>query len=375
MTRGRTAKGAEATSLNRRPNPLSGPSKGAAFCRPRLCALVAACLVLLIWVDARAQADAPQTNQTSLVLQKRLRFLEKRVADLEQEAAGLRSEVKGLQYPSPPEALILCDKPIPLGRDDVRERFEREFYLILENRGLLTILVKRYRKFFPSLSDEIERFRAPYDLIYLAIAESYLNPRVVSSAGAGGMWQFIRETGKREGLFVGDTVDERYSIPLSTYSALSHLRRLYEAFGDWFLAMAAYNCGEARVREAIANQNTRDFFDLFLPEETERYVMRIAAFKEFISNPSKYGLNLDKKDLYIPYTVCDVIISTTRDVPTAALAQAMDLPYKAFRDHNLHLRRYTLVKGSYHIFLPLEKKGTFLRRIREVPGVSVEKDG
>lgn len=314
-------------------------------------------------------------SQTDILQQKRLGYLEKRVAELEKETASLRGEVQTLQFPGSPETVILCDKAIPLGRDDVRERFEREFYLILENKGLLTILVKRHSKFLSSLSGEIERFRVPSDLIYLAVAESYLNPRVVSSAGAGGMWQFIKETGRREGLFVGDGIDERYSIRLSTYSALSYLRKLYAEFGDWFLAMASYNCGEGRVREAISNQNTRDFFDLFLPEETERYVMRIAAFKELLSNPRKYGLKIDKKDFYRPYSLSDLIITVTRDVHTATLAQAAELPYKAFRDYNLHLRRYTLAKGSYHIFVPLEKREIFLRRIRGTPGVSVEKEG
>lgn len=329
--------------------------------------LLAVLLVLLPLCDTLAQ--------TGNVQQKRSGSLEKRVADLEKETANLRGEIENLRFPAPPETLTLCDKPIPLGRDDVRERFEREFYLILENRGLVTILAKRYYKFLSSISNDIERFRLPSDLIYLAIAESYLNPRAVSTAGAGGMWQFIKETGKREGLFISDLVDERYSIPLSTYSALNHLRKLYAEFGDWLLAMASYNCGEGKVREAIANQNTREFFDLFLPEETERYVLRIAAFKELIANSGKYGLNFDKKDYYNSYAVCDLIITMTRDVHTAVLAQAMDLPYKAFRDHNLHLRRYTLSKGSYHIFLPNEKKETFLRRIRGVPGVSVEKGG
>ncbi|HAR96062.1 MAG TPA: lytic transglycosylase [Deltaproteobacteria bacterium] len=337
--------------------------------------LLVVCLLLSVPGGIFAQGNASQTDTANIVLQKRIGSLEKRLADLEKEAIGLRSDVASLRFPSPPETLVLCDKPIPLGRDDVRERFDREFYLILENRGLLTILTKRYAKFFPSLLEEIEKFRFPSDLIYLAVAESYLNPRVVSTAGAGGMWQFIKETGKREGLFIGDGVDERYSIPLSTYSALFYLRRLYGEFGDWFLAMAAYNCGEARVREAIANQNTRDFFDLFLPEETERYVMRIGAFKELLSNPRKYGFNPEKKDYYPPYSVCDVIITTSKDLHTAVLAQAMDLPYKAFRDNNLHLRRYTLSKGTYHIFLPTERREAFLRRIRAVPGVSLEKDG
>jgi membrane-bound lytic murein transglycosylase D len=343
--------------------------------RIHFCALVLTVFLLLSLSNVFAQSNTPQTNQANMILQKRLGVMEKRVVDLEKETANLRSEIENLRFPSPPETLTLCDKPIPLGRDDVRERFDREFYQILENRGLLTILAKRHSKFLSAISDNIEKFGVPPDLIYLAIAESYLNPRDLSSAGAGGMWQFIKETGKREGLFINEIVDERYSIPLSTYSALNHLRKLYAEFGDWFLAMASYNCGAGKVREAIANQNTRDFFDLFLPEETERYIMRIAAFKELIANHRKYGLDLDNKSYYKPYSVCDLILTVTKDVHTAVLAQASDLPYKAFRDLNLHLRRYTLSKGSYHIFVPSEKRETFLRRIRGVPDVLVEKDG
>jgi membrane-bound lytic murein transglycosylase D len=335
-------------------------------------AILSAFLLLSALTCVSAQT-AP--SQAEIAQQKRLAVLEKRVADLEKEASGLQNEVGSMQFPPSPATLTLCDQPIPLGRDDVRERFEREFYLILENRGLLTILMKRQAKFASAMGDEMERFRVPQDLLYLAIAECYMNPRVVSSAGAGGMWQFMKETGRREGLLVSDLVDERFSIPLSTYSALSYLRKLYGEFGDWLLAMASYNCGEARVRESISNQNSRDFFDLFLPEETERYVMRIAAFKEILQNPRKYGLFIDKKDYYRPYSVYDVILTVTKDVHTSAIAQAADLSYKSFRDHNLHLRRYTLSKGSYHIFVPNEKKEIFLRRIRIVPGVSVEKGG
>lgn len=361
---------AEARRRGRCLNPFSCLSLGFTAkilsCSMRYQGFIIVAVLLLLLSLSHAAAE---TNTAQL---KRHGFLQKTGADPERETPYPRNPIDSLQFPSPPSTLILCDKQIPLGRDDVRERFEREFYLILENRGLLTILAKRHAKFVSAISDEIGRLRLPSDLIYLAIAESYLNPRVVSTAGAGGMWQFIKETGRREGLFINDIVDERYSIPLSTFSALAYLRKLYAEFGDWFLAMASYNCGEARTREAIANQNTREFFDLFLPEETERYVMRIAAFKELLTNPRKYGLFIDKKDYYKPYSVCDLILTVTKDVHTAVLAQAADLPYKPFRDHNLHLRRYTLSKGSYHIFLPYERKEIFLRKIRTVPGVSVK---
>ncbi len=277
-----------------------------------------------------------------------------------------------LTFPSPPDSLNLCDVAIPLGVDDVRERFEREYYQMLEHRGLLTILVKRYAKYGLTLSSEIARMNMPPDLIYLALIESYLNPRAVSRANAGGMWQFIKETGKREGLNISDNVDERYSIIRSTRSALSYLKRLNDEFGDWLLVMAAYNCGEARIRDAIANQMSRNFFDLYLPEETERYIYRVASMKEIITNAKKYGLTIDQKDLYKPFAVTEYLMEVKQDMHSAALAQAMDVSYKTFRELNLHLRKYILAKGVYPIYVPTEKKELFLRRIKDNPNVYVQ---
>ena len=299
---------------------------------------------------------------------------EKRIADPEKESAGSRKEVgllSLLTFPSPPESLTLCNKPIPLALDDIRERFEREYYQMLEHRGLLTILVKRHVKYGHILSDEISKMNLPSDLIYLALTESYLNPRAASKANASGMWQFIRETGKREGLNISDNVDERYSIVRSTKSALTYLKKLNDEFGDWLLVMAAYNCGEGRIREAIANQASRDFFDLYLPEETDRYIYRIASIKEIITNTKKYGLTIDQKDFYRPFVVTEYLLEVKHDTHTSLLAQAMDMSYKTFRELNLHLRKYNLPKGVYYLYVPSEKKDIFLRRIRENPGLSV----
>jgi membrane-bound lytic murein transglycosylase D len=297
---------------------------------------------------------------------------DRRIVDLEKEIAGLKREVTLLKMPPVPDMVSLCDKPIPLVNEDIREDFEREFYQFLENKGLLTILVKRYGKFLSVVSDEIDRMKMPPDLIYLAIVESYLNPRAKSSANAGGLWQFIKDTGKREGLFINDNIDERYSVTKSTRYALGYLKKLDDEFGDWFIAMAAYNSGENRLREAIANQNTRDFFELFLPEETDRYLYRIAAIKEILGNPRKYGLSIEQKDYYRPYAVAEVTIEIDRETHTSMLAQAMGLPYKAFREYNLHIRKYKLPRGIYHLYVPAEKKDTFLKGIGILPGVTLQ---
>jgi membrane-bound lytic murein transglycosylase D len=322
--------------------------------------------LLLVAAGAYGQSDVRERKQQPA---------EKRVADPEKEVAAPRKEVgllSLLTFPAPPDSLALCNKPIPLAVDDIRERFEREYYQMLEHRGLLTILVKRYAKYGPILSDEINRMNMPSDLIYLALTESYFNPRAVSKANAGGMWQFIKETGKREGLNINDNIDERYSIVRSTRSALGYLKKLNDEFADWLLVMAAYNCGEGRVREAIANQASRDFFELYLPEETDRYIYRIASMKEIITNTKKYGLTIDQKDAYKPFAVTEYLLEVKHDVHTATLAQAMDLSYKIFRELNLHLRKYNLPKGVYYLYVPSEKKEVFLRRVKENPNLGIQ---
>jgi hypothetical protein len=313
------------------------------------------------WADPETAQKNPQT-------------MEKKVSDLEKEVASLKRELGYLKMPNLPDRVSLCDRLIPLADEDVREDFEREFYQFLENKGLLTVLVKRYGKFLAVVSEELNRANMPSDLIYLAIAESYLNPRAVSKANAGGIWQFIRDTGKREGLFINDNIDERYSVTRSTKSALQYLGRLHEEFGDWLVAMAAYNAGEERLREAIANQNTKDFFQLFLPEETDRYVYRIAAVKEIVGNPEKYGLLIEKSDYYRPYAVTEVVLEVEKETHTALLAQAMDLSYKVFREYNLHIRKYKLPRGVYHLYVPVEKEEIFFREIGICPNVTVQKE-
>ncbi|MCS7280793.1 MAG: lytic transglycosylase domain-containing protein [Desulfobacterota bacterium] len=268
--------------------------------------------------------------------------------------------------------LYLFDTKIDLSRDDIKERFEREFFQFLDKRGLLYIIVKRYFQYRRLIEEEIKRIGLHHDLIYLVIAESYLNPRAVSKAEAQGLWQFIKETGKQEGLIINDTIDERYDIVRSTQIALLHLKKLHEEFKDWFLACAAYNAGLKRVKEAIQNQNTKDFFDLYLPEETERYIFRIVALKEIFENRERYGIKVDEKDGYKELSIDSITIRLDKELHTSILASSMGLPYRAFRYLNLHMRKYSLPKGTYNVYFPREKREFFLKNLRSIPHISIE---
>lgn len=312
---------------------------------------------------------------TSLAAQvvdgKKAGSVEKRLAQIEHEIASLKAVVAFNNLALLPDTLTLCDRKVSLAKDEMRERFEREYYQFLENRGLMTILVKRHLKYAAFINGEIQKMALPQDLIYLVITESYLNPRSVSQAQAAGLWQFMKETGKREGLSVNDHVDERFNIKRATRAALSHLKRLHGDFGDWFIAMAAYNAGPNRLKEAIENQDTRDFFDLYLPEETERYIFRILALKEILSNREKYGFVFTERELYKPVMIVEATIEAVREVPVLAIARYAELSYKAFRDINIHLRRYRLPKGTYNINLPSEKREAFLRRVKDSPYITL----
>ncbi len=297
--------------------------------------------------------------------------VEKRMGDLEKDVMRLERQADLFNLDALPDNLMLCDKKVPIYRGDVRERFEREFFQLLENKGLLTVVIKRYYKYLPMISEEIQRMGVPSDLIYLAVTESYLNPRAVSRANAAGMWQFIKETGKREGLLVNDHIDERFNMKKATRSALTHLKKLNAEFNDWLLAMCAYNAGPGRVREVIENQATRDFFDMYLPEETERYVFRVLALKEIIANRERYGIKINDKDLYRPAILSEVTIEASREFHSYILAKAMDTPYRTFRINNLHLRRYNLPRGIYRINVPVEKKEIFIKKMKTYDYIDV----
>jgi len=297
--------------------------------------------------------------------------VEKRIGDLEKDVMSLQRQTDIYNLDAMPDNLILCGKKVPIHKAEVRERFEREFFQILEHRGLLTVIIKRFLQYQPMISEEIRRIGVPEDLAYLAVAESYLNPRALSGASAAGMWQFIRETGQREGLSIDDYIDERYNITKSTRSALTHLKRLNGEFNDWLLAMAAYNAGAGRVREVINNQLTRDFFDMLLPEETERYIFRILSIKELISNRERYGIKIDEKTLYQPVKLAEVTIEANREFHTNVLASAMDLSYRTFRINNLHIRRYRIPKGTYTVNVPAEKKDIFIRKLQSLEHIRI----
>jgi hypothetical protein len=198
-----------------------------------------------------------------------------------------------------PAELSFCGERVPLEIPEVRERAEREFYLNLQSPGQIILYLKRAGRYFPVFEKILKEEKAPDDLKFLAVAESALY-MARSTKDAVGIWQFMPSTAKAMGLIVDEYVDERRHVEKSTHAAIQYLRSGYNAHKSWTLAAAGYNMGQENVRDNTDFQQKNSFYDLYLNEETSRYILRIAIVKEIMMNPARYGFTLQDKDLYKP---------------------------------------------------------------------------
>ncbi|AQV01137.1 MULTISPECIES: lytic transglycosylase domain-containing protein [Desulfococcus] len=261
---------------------------------------------------------------------------------------------------SPP--LDFCGEPVPLDDPDILENLEKELLLTIWNRPQFILYVKRSARYMPFIEKMLRENHMPEDLKYVAIAESALLPHIGSSAGAVGYWQFIKWTGQKYGLRIDNDIDERRNIFASTRAAIRYFKKLYGDFGSWTLAAASYNMGEAGLNRRIAEQNTRNYYHLYLPLETQRYIFRILAIKLVLSDLSKYGFDLSPSDLYPPVAFDRVRLDITSDVPVRTIADAAGTYFKKIKDLNPEIRGNRLVQGNHVILVPKGASKGFAQR-------------
>jgi len=265
-------------------------------------------------------------------------------------------------FPSP---LTLCGEPVPLGDRRVWERMDREFMLHVYEHGQIYLWLKRSKRYFPYIEGRLKEKGMPDDLKYLLVAESSLLPRAMSNKGAAGFWQFIERTGKRFSLQKKTWIDERFDLVKSTEAAINYLKMLYDQFGKWTLAMAAYNCGEDRVKEEINQQGENDYYRLALPQETERYIFRILAAKILLSDPKRYGLDLPEKEIYLPIETDQVTLQLPYSVPLKDIAKACGSYFREIKELNPEIQGYTLPAGVHQIKIPAGKKSLLEKQIKD----------
>jgi membrane-bound lytic murein transglycosylase D len=252
-----------------------------------------------------------------------------------------------------PEKLDFAGEAMPLKDPDIYERMDKELLVNTYWQSNALLMFKRAKKYFPIIEPILEKHGIPEDFKYLAVIESGLS-NAVSPAGASGVWQIMPATGRENGLEVNENVDERYNLAKATEVACKYLKKSKNDLGSWTLAAAAYNAGNAGISRRLKEQNVSGYYDLLLGEETGRYLFRIVALKEILSNPDKYGFNFREKDLYNTIPTYEVTVNT----PVADFTQFAEkygINYKVLKLHNPWLRDRMLINKTgktYTIDIP-----------------------
>jgi len=241
-------------------------------------------------------------------------------------------------------------------------------YLQGRGSGYTTRALKRLGQYQPLFTEVLQKEGLPQDLVYLAAAESAFNPLALSRKGAKGIWQFMLSRGFEYGLRKDRWVDEREDPVKSTHAAARHLKDLYQMFGDWYLVMAAYNCGPVNVQKAIEKTGYADFWELrrlhALPVDTENYVPIIIATALIAKDPKSYGFDFQPDP---PLETDQVVVGSPTDL--RLVAQLIDRPVEELIKLNPGLLRWTTPANNpeYVLKLPVGTRDAYEQGIAAIP--------
>lgn len=230
-------------------------------------------------------------------------------------------------------------------------------------------MTERSQKYLYHIVEELESRHMPTELALLPFIESAYNPQALSVAKAAGMWQFMPATGRTFNLKRNMWQDERRDVLASTSAALDYLSRLHDMFGDWYLALAAYNWGEGNVQRAIARNQAAglptDYQSLRMPNETRNYVPKLQAVKNIVMNPQQYGLTLPE----IPNHPYFVTVTTSRDIDVKVAAKLANLPLDEFKSLNPSFSKPVILGATQpQILLPFDNASAFEKGLKTYDG-------
>ncbi|MEZ5041737.1 MAG: transglycosylase SLT domain-containing protein [Saprospiraceae bacterium] len=244
----------------------------------------------------------------------------------------------------------LAGEQVPMENPDVYERMDRELSVNTYWHSTTLLNIKNTYKYFPIIEKILAEEGVPDDFKYLAIAESNLR-NATSSAGAKGLWQFMKETAVYYGLEVNSEVDERYHLEKSTHAAAKYIKNYYKQFGSWTLSAAAYNMGGPRLKKEMDVQRGERYYDLNLNDETDRYVFRVIAIKEVIGNPERFGFYLDNDEGYEPMTDFSTV-EVDGPIPNLGdFARKNGISYRALKVYNPWLRSTSLTNAAHKTYV------------------------
>jgi hypothetical protein len=263
------------------------------------------------------------------------------------------SNMPRITAPKLPSSYTLFGEKVPIDVFDIKDRLDRELVVNTYMQGSTVQIIKQMKRWFPLIEQRLKENGVPDDFKYLAVAESALMP-AKSGVGASGFWQFMKGTGPSYGLEINEYVDERYHVLKSTDAACGYLKDAYAKFNNWTAAAASYNCGMGGYNGASTSQGTYNFYNLWLPDETMRYIYRIMALKYILENPERSGFYLDGSDTYKPYKTKTINVNTSiNSLVQFALENGTN--YKSIKVLNPWLRDKSLPNKSgknYQILIP-----------------------
>ena len=264
------------------------------------------------------------------------------------------------QAPSVPKMIVFAGDTIRFDRQDIYERMDRELISFTYMHTNSTLTLKRSKRIFAKVVRILRANGVPEDLKYLMAIESNFDPKALSSAGAAGLWQFTKSTAKEYGLEVSSEVDERYHIEKETVAACKYLLKAYDKYGDWMTVAASYNGGQNGISKRIENQRQRKAMDLWLVEETSRYMFRILAAKMFFEDPTSFGFYVREKDKYPVEPKPKETVSVSGPIENLVdFAEEHGIRYATLKGANLWLRDSKLTNKAgktYEIVIPREDR-------------------
>ncbi len=254
-----------------------------------------------------------------------------------------------------PATVTFAGEEVPIDRPDLKEQLDKELQINIYFHSNTIFLIKRANQWLPQMQEILKANGIPDDFKYMPLIESGLL-NVTSPSNAVGFWQFIRSAGKEFGLEINREVDERYDPIKSTEAACRYLNKAYQRFGNWTLVAASYNRGMSGLNRALDKQQVDNYYDLYLNEETSRYVFRMLALKQIIENPQTYGFQIDPRHLYSQDSVQYVEVnSSIKDL--VEFAKESGTTYKQIKRYNPWLRddQLTVRNKTYQIAIPTSK--------------------
>ena len=254
-----------------------------------------------------------------------------------------------------PQKYTFAGQTVELTREDMYERMDREIITFTYMHTTSILMLKRSGIYFPIVEPILKEYGLPEDLKYIMVIESNLDPKARSSAGAAGLWQLMTATAKEQGLEVNANVDERYHIEKATRAACKILKASYAKYGDWLTVAAAYNAGQGGISKRMTDQNESKATDLWLVEETSRYMFRIMAAKMMFENPGAFGFLVLETEKYRRNPPKEIVTTKNEITNLVNFANIHGVSYMELKNANLWLREDKLNNAShreYKIIIP-----------------------